>query len=166
MTISPLPRRAIALALLLPALTTAAPAHDVHISYCRAELTPTTLSGKVTIYRDDFARALLNWKGAELWRMSGVAMLQTVSAFLAAHLTASANGTALPLTVTGAGSDGTSIWFAFSFTSRAPIGSLMVGNSILFREYGDQMNLLLVRAPGREHNFIFTPSKPTATIDL
>jgi hypothetical protein len=162
---SPLPRRAIA-AILLFALTTASTAHDVHISYCRSELTPTILSGRVTIYRDDFARALLNWKGAELRRLSGIAMLQAVNAFLAAHLTTSANGAPLPLAVASAGSDNTSIWFDFSFTSRTPIGSLTIGNAILFREYNDQMNLLLVRAPGHEHNFIFTSSKPTATIDL
>jgi len=154
-------------ALLLPILLCgASPRHDVHISYCKADMTGRTLTGTVTIYRDDFIKALRNWKGIELHTLAGGAMLAAVTEFLDRHLAATADGRRLPLTIVSTGTDNASMRFTFSYTSASPIVSMTFSNTILFTEYGDQMNLMAVKTPKRDYNFIFTPSKPNGSLEL
>ncbi len=160
---SPLSRTLAALPLMV-ALCGASPRHDVHISYCKAELTGRTLTGTVTIYRDDFIKALRNWKGIELHTLAGSAMLGAVTEFLDGHLSATADGRRLPLMIISTGTDNASMRFTFSYTSASPIGSMTFSNTILFAEYGDQMNLMAVKTPKRDYNFIFTPSKPNGSL--
>lgn len=138
--------------------------HDIHISYCQASVENNVLKGKLTIYRDDFEKALKNWAGNS--SLSGDAHWQAKLKFLKEKFRAMENGKSLPLEISASGVDNSSIWFEFAFKNTGPIRKLQLQNSILFKEYDDQMNIIGIKTPFKEFNHIFTSSKRTMSVQL
>ncbi len=150
--------------LLLIIFSVSISAHDIHISYCQATIEKNVLKGKLTYYRDDFEKALKNWAGNK--QLSGDANWQAKLKFLKEKFRATNNSKSIPITIINSGVDNSSIWFEFSFTADAPIVKLDMENSILFKEYNDQMNLIGIKTPNKEFSHIFTPSKRTMSVQL
>lgn len=139
-------------------------AHDVHISYCQATIEKNVLKGKVTYYRDDFEKALMNWAGNK--PLTGNEHWQAKLKFLKEQFRATANDKYVPINITGSGIDETSIWFDFTFTAEAPITIVNIEHTTLFKEYNDQMNLIGIKTANKEFSHIFTPSKKTFSVKL
>jgi len=139
--------------------------HDIHISYCRAELGERSLKGKVSYYLDDFYRAVSAWNGVDAKRLSPSDFQSAARLYLAQTFRATANGNQpLAMTIVSAGVEDANIWFQFDFRSPARIASVTVDHRALFKEFNDQMNLLLVTVSGEEENFVMNTSNPTAHI--
>jgi hypothetical protein len=150
----------------LLALTASAssPKHDVHISYCKAEVTGTTWSAKVTYYKDDFMKALRAWRGSEIAGLPAAELKRLYAGYLESHFRLMSNNAVIPWKWIFKGEDGTSIWFELRAEPATRVGSATIEHTALFKEYGDQMNLMLLKASGKEYNFIFTSSKPSASV--
>ncbi|MFI5264063.1 MAG: DUF6702 family protein [Candidatus Kapaibacterium sp.] len=140
-------------------------AHDIHISYSQAELKGGELFVKVSYYKDDFTKAVKNWYGAKADNLSPQefqnAEFEYVKNFFrvwAGNYSAQVMPVLLKLT-----DDGTSIIFEIKFSSASPT-SLIIDQRVLFKEYGDQMNIFFIKAFSKEDNHIFTASKPTLII--
>ncbi|MDB5035144.1 MAG: hypothetical protein JWQ98_2385 [Chlorobi bacterium] len=153
--------------IVLSAQAFAGPKHDVHISYCKSQLTRTSLSGKVSYYKDDFVKALRNRQGTAFYGQGPARLEQAITAYMRQNFTATTGaGEKLPLIITSTGIDETSIWFNFTFSSSAPISSISIGNTVLFQEFRDQMNMINVKTPTGEHSLVLTSSDPNGSIQL
>jgi len=142
-----------------------AAAHSIHISYCKANATATCFSGKVTYYKDDFFMALRNWKSGNIAGLSNDDWTNAKKQFLQSQLRATDdNSTALVLSITASGEDESSIWFEFQFTSSAPLHTLTVTETMLFKEYMDQTNIMMIHTDAKDLNHVFTPSDNTYSI--
>ena len=139
-------------------------AHDVHISYCQVTLENNVLKGRVTYYRDDFERALVNWSGNR--KLTGDEHWQAKLRFLKEKFQAKTGNNSLWMNITGSAVDDTSIWFDFAFTGDAIFKSITLEHTTLFSEYSDQMNIIGIKTPGKELSHIFTPSKKTVTFHI
>jgi hypothetical protein len=139
-------------------------AHDVHISYCQATLDGNILKGKVTYYRDDFEKALMNWTGNK--KLPGDAHWQAKVKFLKEKFRATSEGKQITLEITGSGVHDSSIWFDFAFKSPEPITKLNIEHTTLFKEYNDQMNLIGIKTGTKEFSHICTPSKRVMSLQL
>jgi hypothetical protein len=144
---------------------TAGPRHDVHVSYCQAEMTRTSCKARVTYYKDDFYKALAAWHGSDVRGLAAQALNGVYAGYMERHFRLTIGSMAIPWKWILKGEDGTSIWFELR-TECAAIESATIEHTALFDEYGDQMNLMVLKAAGSEYNFIFTSSKPTASIPL
>lgn len=150
--------------------------HNIHISYCRSELGANALTGKLTCYTDDLELAVKNETGVTLRSLAAPERPAALRTYLQKHFSATANsengtgGAALTLTVPSVSEDGASYSIAFHFAyspdaaGGADIRSLTIENRILLKEFKDQMNLLTVKAFGREQSFVFSSSKPNAAL--
>ncbi|MEP7220871.1 MAG: DUF6702 family protein [Bacteroidota bacterium] len=145
----------------------AGPKHDVHISYCKAQLSRTSLSGKVSYYKDDFVKALRNRQGTAFYGQGPAQLEAAITAYMRQNFTATTSaGEKLPLIITSTGLDESSIWFNFAFSSSAPITSILISNSVLFQEFREQMNMVNVKTPSGEHSLVLTSSEPSGSIEL
>jgi hypothetical protein len=142
----------------------ASPKHDVHVSYCKAEMTATSFKAKVTYYKDDFFKALAAAEGREVRGLPPERMKAIYARYVESHFKLTSRGAVVPWKWIIRGEDGTSILFELRAEFSAPIADAAIEHTALFQEYGDQMNLMVLKAPGAEYNFIFTPSKPGAAL--
>ena len=137
--------------------------HDVHISFGRAELHGTSFVAKLTIYRDDFLRALENWHPGGYAGMAQDDFLQLEYRYVANYFRVwQAGGTQCRVSTSSFSEDGASLTFTLTYdlrASRKP--SLTIDNRILFREYGDQTNILVLQAFGKEVSHVFTSASTT-----
>jgi hypothetical protein len=141
--------------------------HDIHISYCKSTLTVRSLSGRVTFYKDDFRKGLAAWSGSDPVGMTADTRRQAMLGYLLEHVRATANGSvAMRFTRIIKGEEGSSIWFEFSLESPVPLGRVAFENSVLFREYSDQINLVLVSTGSTEQSLELTPSEPRGVVTL
>ena len=145
-------------ALLLTGLGAMRPLHDVHISFCRAELTATELRGRLTYYKDDFLKVLARKPGVAVPASSVVDMRKAILDFVDQHFVVSIGGKRIATEKVNTGADGSTLWI--DFRCRIPGGTapITVEHTILFLEYRDQMNLINVKTPNDELNFALTPS--------
>jgi len=140
-------------------------AHDIHISYSQAELKGGELFVKVSYYKDDFTKAVKNWYGSKAENLSPQEFQQAEFEYVKNFFrvwTGSYSSQVMPalLKITD---DGTSIIFEMKFVAASP-SSLIIDERVLFKEYGDQMNIFFIKAYSKEENHIFTSSKPTFLI--
>ena len=137
--------------------------HDIHISYGQAELVGSKLTGKFTYYKEDFNRAVGNWYNIPVESRALRVGNDLRINYLRNYFRVWMNGLEqqLAVEITGHNEDESSIWFEFSVQVPEHMKFLTLDNRILFKEYSDQMNLLLVKAFSREHNYIFTSSATT-----
>ena len=139
--------------------------HDIHISYSQAELKGGELFVKVSYYKDDFTRAVKNWFGAKAESLSQQEFQNAEFEYVKNFFRVWSGGYSsqvMPvlLKITD---DGTSIIFEMKF-STDPTSSLIIDERVLFKEYGDQMNIFFIKAFAKEDNHIFTAAKPTLII--
>ncbi len=143
----------------------AMPKHDVHISYCKAEMTATTFKSRVTYYRDDFLKALTGWRGS----IAGLTPAQlngVMTDYVRGHFRLFVANRPLAWSSVGVGGDAKSLWFDLRLQSSTRLAGLVIEHTVLFKEYRDQMNLMSLKTSDDEHNYIFTPSKPSVSITL
>ncbi len=149
------------LALLAGSLPLAA--HDIHISYGEARIGAGELNGRVSFYKDDFLKALANWRGGG----RGEDFAQLARVYLQEHFTVRANRNGqLSLTITEFGEDGASVWFRFKFSCGEKIASLTIRHTALSEEFGDQMNLLTVHSGEDSRSLIFSKASPEKALDF
>ena len=138
-------------------------AHDIHISYSQAELSGNQLHVKVSYYKDDFTKAVKNWYEGKADNYSPAqfqsAEFEYIKNYFRVWSDAFLSQQVLPKLLK-ISEDGTSIIFELQF-SVENFSSLVIDEQVLFREYKDQMNIFYIKAPSKEANHIFTPSKPT-----
>ena len=140
-------------------------AHDIHISYSQAELKDGNLSIKVSYYKDDFTKAVKNWYQGKADRFSPEEMQAAELDYVKNYFrvwNGSYNNQIMPALVKIT-DDGTSIIFNLNF-SCVSANALIIDQRVLFKEYGDQMNIFFIKAFGKEENHIFTPAKPTLLV--
>jgi len=140
--------------------------HDIHISFGRAELHDNLFEAKLTIYKDDFLKALNNWHkggyaGMDLASFRALE-LRYVTSFFRVW---SARDVQLELHQSIRSEEDASVTFDLIYSLAKPATSLMLDDQILFREYGDQTNVLVLRAFGKEVNHVFTKSSTTYYVD-
>jgi len=149
--------------LALPLLSYRANAHDIHISYSQAELKGNELSVKVSYYKDDFTRAVKNWYQGKADNFSNEqfqsAEFEYVKNYYRLWSDADMKHQVMPKLLK-VSDNGTSIIFELQF-SYETASLVVLDQRVLFKEYGDQMNIFFIKSSGKEANNIFTPSKPT-----
>lgn len=139
------------------------PAHNIHISYGNGTLSETSLTLRLTFFKDDFNRAVQQWSEQTQPETAAVEPLE--NRFLRAHFSVTAGeGQPLPLSVTAGAEDGSSIWFKIECRWAAPTEQLRIQNTALFTAFSDQMNLLNVKTPQGELGFILTAAAPSASL--
>ncbi len=139
--------------------------HDFHISFCKSEVTSTSISGQISYFKDDLLLALKNWCGSDVQNVSAQEMDNLVIGYLKTALHASINGDRpLTLEITKRENDGGSVLVSFRFVSNVNIHSITIENSALFKEFKDQLNLMTIKTRLKEFNQIFEHSSPTVTL--
>jgi hypothetical protein len=136
--------------------------HDIHISYGKAELRNDSLVISISLYKDDFRKALAKWHvgGVESLTSPEYAALEV--RYLQAFVRAWADDNQqLQFNSVIRSEEDASLRFTFAFLAPKGMHSLVLDDRILLREYGDQMNLLDLKIFGREMNHIFTSSAMT-----
>ncbi|MEP7233958.1 MAG: DUF6702 family protein [Ignavibacteriota bacterium] len=138
-------------------------AHDIHISYAKAELKDGVLSVKVSYYKDDFTRAVKDWYAAGANAKSDIQAEEFE--YVKNYFRVWSGNYQSPITpeLTARHDDGTSVIFEMKFTADTST-SLILDQRVLFKEYPDQMNILFIKAFSKEANHIFTVSKPTLIV--
>jgi hypothetical protein len=143
-----------------------AKAHDIHISYCQAEVKGNDLHVRVSYYKDDFTMAVKHWYKGKADNFSSqefqAAEFEYVKNYFRVWEDPGFKQQVMPspMKITD---DGTSIIFELEFSYNST-KFLIVDQRVLFKEYNDQMNIFFVKAFGKEINHIFTPSKPTLVL--
>lgn len=121
-----------------------------------------TVTGTFSVFRDDFVRAMLR-DIPTMVTLSGAPLRAAAVAQMERYLTLSSNGRPLPLVVDSTDSDG-AVYF-FRFRSTLPgAGGWSFSNTMLFREYSDQMNLLRFEREGSARSYVLNTSRQS--IDL
>jgi len=143
----------------------AAHAHNIHISYCKATAAPDVFTGKVTYYKDDFFLALRNWRGGALQATSNDDWSRLKLSFLQEKLHAIADGSLpVPINVDSSGEDASSIWFYFRFAPSHPMHTIAIIHTLLFKEYMDQTNIMMIHANSADCSHVFVSSDSTYTV--
>lgn len=141
--------------------------HAIHISYGQGTVTKSDFTGKVIYYKNDFFKALADWKGEDLRNLNDAQYDKLKLNYLQSHFLAEANNKEkLKLIITSSSEDESSIWFEFKFDSDEQINWITIKQTVLFKEFGDQMNLLNVATPSGDKNLIFTSSKSLVSFNL
>ncbi|HVZ41321.1 MAG TPA: DUF6702 family protein [Candidatus Kapabacteria bacterium] len=139
--------------------------HDVHISYCQSEITGNVFKCKVTYYRDDLLRAIADWK-ANVRSLPAAQQQAAMTDFVRDHFRVYSGNQMLAWSSIGKGENDKSVWFELRAESRTRLQSATIMHNALFHVYSDQMNLMVLKAGGSEYNYIFTPSRPTISVNL
>ena len=136
--------------------------HDIHISYGKAELRNDSLVISISLYKDDFRKALTKWHVGGVESLSGPEYAALEVRYLQAFVRAWADDNQqLQFNSVIRSEEDASLRFTFAFLAPKGMHSLVLDDRILFREYGDQMNLIDLKIFGREMNHIFTSSAMT-----
>lgn len=142
-----------------------ATAHDIHISYAQAELCGGGLKVKVSYYRDDFTKAVKIWYRGKADNVSSQEFQAAEFEYVKNYFRVWADGDyqkQIAPELVKLSDDGTSVIFELQFT--ANFNTLIIDQRVLFKEYGDQMNIFFIKAFAKEENHIFTRSKPTLLV--
>ncbi|MBS1913836.1 MAG: hypothetical protein JST22_17745 [Bacteroidetes bacterium] len=139
--------------------------HDVHISYCQSEIIGNVFKGKVTYYKDDLLRAVADWR-ANVGSLTAAQQQAVMTDFVRDHFRVYSGNQMLAWSSITRGENGKSVWFELRAESRTRLQSATIMHNALFHVYGDQMNLMVLKAGGSEYNYIFTPSKPMISVNL
>jgi hypothetical protein len=141
--------------------------HSIHISFGTAILQNHEFSGKVIFYKDDFFKALQNWKNKDFRNLSNDEYDELKKNYLKYHFTAAINDSLkLNLSVWGNNEDESSIWFYFKFESTEQIKHIDIKYDVLFSEFSNQMNLLNLTTPTGEQSLIFSTSTQEIKVQL
>ena len=141
--------------------------HSIHISYSKAEVSERAVHFKVSYYKDDLLKAIDTWYKGKAASLSGAALQQAETEYLKNHVRFWAGkGFSHPLTLASytLTADGTSVIFEATYSSDIVITMLSVDHRVICEDYSDQMNILTLKAFGKDHNIISTAAKPTTTI--
>ncbi len=135
--------------------------HDIHISFGRAELAKTTFSAKLTLYKDDFLRALNNWHAGGYAGMNSEDFRALELRYLTAYFRAWSGTQQLSLTTYRRTEEEASVTFELNYALASAPTSLTIDSRLLFREYVDQTNVLVIKGFGQEISHVFTKGSPT-----
>ncbi len=141
--------------------------HSIHISYAKAEVLDRVVHIKISYYKDDLLKATDSWYKGKAGALTGSALEQAEANYIKEHVRFwSGKGFTHQLTATTftLSEDGSSVIFDATYTSDIPIVILSVDDRVICEDYSDQMNILTLKAFGKDHNIISTASKPTTTI--
>jgi len=140
-------------------------AHNIHISYCKATAAPEMFTGKVTYYKDDFFLALKNWRGSDSNAGSSLSnndWTRLKLSFMQEKLRAVADGSLpIALAIDSTGEDASSIWFYFRFAPPQPMHTIIITHTLLFGEYMDQTNIMMIHTDAKDCSHVFVPSDST-----
>lgn len=153
------------LVLFLASAPCSALAHDFHMSYCKSELTSGSFIGQVSYYKDDLLLALKKWSGKEVQGLAKDQFDKLVVDYLRTAFRARVNDSRpLTLDIAGCEEDAGSILVHFRFLSGVSIQSITIEHTVLFSEFKDQMNLMVIKTRYKEFNQIFERSAPSITL--
>jgi len=141
--------------------------HDIHISFGKAEIFSTHVSGKINFYKDDFMKALKKLNDGSLNGLNDKEYDKLKYRYLSRFFTVQVNeNDYLKLIITDNREDNSSIWFSFRFTSEKHIDDITIVCTALFEIYNDQMNMFLFSIENREQSKIFKKSNSKIKIFL
>ena len=141
--------------------------HGIHISFGKAEITSTHVSGKINFYKDDFMKALKKLNYGNLDGLNKKEYDKLKYRYLNRFFTIQVNeNNYLKLIITDNQEDDSSIWFSFRFTSEKHIYSITIVCTALFELYNDQMNMFVFSIENRERSKIFKKSNSKIKIIL
>jgi hypothetical protein len=136
--------------------------HDVHISFGKATLQGKVLEAKLTIYKDDLLRALTDWHTGGYTGMDAESFRQLEIRYVGNFFRVwSDKESQLHLNSCNISQQDASVTFALYYSLPTTPESITVDCRVLFQEYIDQANVLVIEAFGREENHVFTSSSPT-----
>ena len=134
----------------------------MHLSNSVLRFSGNEMVGTVSVFRDDFLKAMMR-DVPTMTALERLALRSAAITEIERYLTLRSAGTAIRFDVDSTASDGT-VYF-FRFRARMPSAQgWSFTNTVLFREYTDQMNLLRVEQGERSSSYVLTPSRPS--IDL
>jgi len=135
--------------------------HDIHISFGRAELGPKIFIAKLTLYKDDFLKAINNWHVGGYGAMSTDEFRALELRYINAYFRVWGDSSRLVLTSSKRSDEESSITFELAYALAGTPQIIMLDNRILFREYSDETNVLVLKGYGKLINHVFTRSEPT-----
>ena len=150
-------RRGKSLAVLGTMLLMAAAPHNRHFSHTRLVVDGTALVARVRLFKDDLEKTLKRPVGDDATSKAAVA------AYVAKQFAIRADGVALTGEVVdqGGDSDGDQPvwWVMVSWTAKAPPKKVGVRDALMFDQYDDQQNLVILsRMPGDERRTLYFQS--------
>jgi len=141
--------------------------HGIHISFGKAEIFSTHISGKINFYKDDFMKALKKLNDGNLNGLNNKEYDKLKYRYLSRYFTVQVNeNDFLKLIITDNQEDESSIWFSFRFTSEKHIDAITIVCTALFELYTDQMNMFVFSIENREQSKIFKKSNSKIKIIL
>ncbi len=141
--------------------------HGIHISFGKAEISSTHISGKINFYKDDFMKALKKLNDGNLNGLNNKEYDKLKYRYLSRFFTVQVNeNDFLKLIITDNQEDESSIWFSFRFTSEKHIDAITIVCTALFELYTDQMNMFVFSIENREQSKIFKKSNSKIKIIL
>jgi hypothetical protein len=135
--------------------------HDIHISFGRAELSPKNFSAKLTLYKDDFLRALNTWHTGGYAGMNATDFRALELRYMTGYFRVWAGSSQLTLSTYKRTEEEASVTFELDYSLETLPPILTLDDRILFREYNDQTNVLVVKGYGQEINHVFTKGSPS-----
>ena len=147
-------------AVLVVALAGSVMAHAIHISFMQAEWNGAKLSGKVSFYKDDYNKALAEW--SPKCTMDNGLKLRYLKSYV--RLWSNNSSRPIEIQITKMSEDDNS--YIFEFVCAVPSGTqkVLMDNQVLFRQYRDQSNLIMLKHRGQEMNYSCSAAAPTFVI--
>jgi hypothetical protein len=140
-------------------------AHDIHISYCNASLAKRTCSGRLTVFSDDYWKAVNALNGTDVRLLEDSRRHAAILRYVQRYFKMTANGgVAMKLTQLITGVEGSSTWIDFSMTSPVDITEVRIENRMLLDLYSDQMNLMVVSSGAEEKNLVCSQDVPSVVL--
>jgi hypothetical protein len=156
------------LALLLTRMLLLCAFHAVHISYGDITISQDSISGNLTFFKDDWAKATEHWYGHSISTETKATQDCMECEYLKSHVRFWLNGFSQPISIVPrVKEDGAqSVTYEFTSAISANRRTIIIDSRVDLSEYSDQMNLLTVKVKDDTKNLVLTNDNPTATIKL
>jgi hypothetical protein len=137
--------------------------HPFHASRAVADFNPETTSIEVSlcVFPDDLILALSQRQAGAIDLDDAPRLDQLAAAYVRDHFQITCDGREIPLQWVGHEIETQQVWLYFEFPlKQAPAGAVTISNSIMFHQFDDQANDVVLTIGQRCRTLTFRPESP------
>lgn len=130
--------------------------HNIHLTYSKVLLEEHNITVRTSFFLDDFDEMLSNFHKKSLENLPHNGKTDSLLLpYLSEHFVVVANGDTLRAHIVSSGVEADMCFYIYSYSTDIPIREIAYSNSILFKEFPDQKNMISVQHLDTEKTWSF-----------
>lgn len=130
--------------------------HNIHLTYSKVLLEERNITVRTSFFLDDFEVMLSNFHKKPFKDLSHNGKTDSLLLpYLNKHFVVMANGDTLKAQIVSSGVEADMCFYIYSYNTENPIQEIQYSNSILFKEFPDQKNMISVQHLDTEKTWSF-----------